>query len=51
MASISVYDISVLYNGEPTLFFAFWKSQMAKLSLLKLYNQFMEPEELFKKLK
>ena len=49
MASLSVYDISVLYNGEPTLFFAFWKAQMAKLSSLKLYNQFMEPEEIFKK--
>ncbi len=49
MASLSVYDISVLYNGEPALFFAFWKAQRAKFSSLKLYNQFMEPEELFKK--
>ena len=41
MASLSVYDISILCVLEST--------EMSKLSSLKLYNQFMEPEELFKK--
>ena len=49
MAFLSSYDLSIPYNGDETRFSAFKEALLEKFSNLKIYNQFMDQEKIFRK--